>query len=41
MTADTSAVPVLWQPTPESAQATRLAGFAREVAARRGLDHDA
>ncbi len=38
MTDDTPAV--LWQPTPESARATRLAGFAREVAARRGLDLD-
>ncbi|MEX5717881.1 acetoacetate--CoA ligase [Geodermatophilus maliterrae] len=40
MTADTSAVPVLWQPTPETREATRLAGFAREAAARRGLDLD-
>ncbi|MGY1609853.1 acetoacetate--CoA ligase [Geodermatophilus sp. SYSU D00700] len=31
---------VLWQPTQESREATRLAGFAREVAARRGLDLD-
>jgi acetoacetyl-CoA synthetase len=36
VTADAPAV--LWQPTRESAHATLLAGFAREVAARRGLD---
>ncbi|WP_169064691.1 acetoacetate--CoA ligase [Geodermatophilus dictyosporus] len=40
MTADPSAVPVLWQPTPESREATRLAAFAREAADRRGLDLD-
>ncbi len=40
MTADTSAAPVLWQPTREDSEATRLAAFAREVAARRGLDLD-
>ena len=38
VTDDTPAV--LWRPTPESARATRLAGFAREVAERRGLDLD-
>ncbi len=38
VTDDTPAV--LWRPTPEAARATRLAGFAREVAARRGLDLD-
>ncbi|MBM7806365.1 acetoacetyl-CoA synthetase [Geodermatophilus bullaregiensis] len=41
MTADTSAAPVLWQPTQETKEATRLAGFAREAAGRRGLDLDA
>ena len=38
MTDDTPAV--LWQPTTESKQATRLAAFAREAARRRGLDLD-
>ncbi|WP_100500831.1 acetoacetate--CoA ligase [Geodermatophilus chilensis] len=39
MSADTSAGPeVLWNPTPESIRATRLAQFADRVAARRGID---
>ena len=29
---------VVWEPTPEEARASRIAAFARWVAARRGID---
>ena len=37
MSVDPSVPEILWQPTADSIGATRIAGFAAEVAARRGL----